>query len=192
LGYIAQIVAVDPGQLRDHFRKLGSAALRQAAAQMLDNQGLDDDGLTPDAVVDALLGALGQEFDTPTRIADVNSPCLYLIIDALVHHWDPCYSETWNGYDDALGALTKVMPKWGGLLQTSLSRGLYGLMADEWPGCGWISPNEIRHVVPSFTDNRRDGYLKALQSHHQRDWYAVKDDLERCATDGRWIIHSYG
>ncbi len=191
MGYIVQIVAVDPQDLCARFRSADPAALRADAMAMLEAQGLED--LPPDEVVDTLTRALAQApIDAPAKTVDVGSTCLYLVIQTLQRSWSPAYSESWNGYPEALERLARDMPLWAELLQTALYRGLFGLRAEDWPACGWISPAELRDVAASFTDDKREAYLAALQCPSEAAWYAVQDDVQRCAEAGLWIVHSYG
>lgn len=195
MGYIAQIVAVDPASLREWFMSRSRNDLTAAAAAMLELQGLEDAGLAPQVVADLLHDSIErQPIDAPPRRAEGSSTALYLILDALTRNWSPSYSESWNGYFEALQLLAGVMPQWANLLQSSLNRGLFGLEGEDLqPCCGWISPEEIGLALPTFIDARKDGYLAALQSGmNQKPWYALRDDLHMCAQNGGWMIHSYG
>jgi hypothetical protein len=196
VSYLAEIVLIDPDAVRAHFQLCSREDLMAAVAAKLEAQGIDEGGLSPNAIVETLLAALATNpIDAPMEATEDNSTALYLILDTMRQVGEICYTATWSRYDEGLDALGEVLPKWASLLQASLGRGLFGLIADVWPGCGWISPAESRRVLPTFVEAKKRAYLDALQVPEvdsEAAWHAVHEGLEACAKRARWLVHSYG
>jgi hypothetical protein len=196
VSYQAEIAVIDPEAVRSHFRLRTHDDLMAAVADKLEAQGIDEVGPSPNAIVGMLQSALATNpIDAPSVPTEGSSTALYLILDTMRQVGDICYTATWSGYDQGLDALGEVLPKWAALLQTSLGRGLFGLVADDWPGCGWISSAEASRVLPTFVEAKKRAYLHALQEPEveaEAAWHGVREGLEACGEHARWLVHSYG